>query len=107
MVTAGAKLSLTVPAETPETKVTSGAVVCVGVGGCFEMVSGIVPRAPGWIQSIGCEWIYRLGREPRRMWRRYLVGNLEFAIILMQQALARGPRSIPSTAPATSSGDRA
>jgi N-acetylglucosaminyldiphosphoundecaprenol N-acetyl-beta-D-mannosaminyltransferase len=74
------------------------ASVCVGVGGSFEMVTGIVPRAPRWMQSIGCEWVYRLCREPRRMWRRYLVGNLQFVWILLGQALSRG-------AHATSAGD--
>ena len=50
--------------------------VCIGVGGSFEIVGGIVPRAPMWAQNIGCEWLYRLCLEPRRMWRRYLIGNL-------------------------------
>ncbi len=82
------------------------ASVCIGVGGSFEMVTGIIPRAPRWIQSIGCEWLYRLCREPRRMWRRYLVGNLQFGWILLEQAFARGPRTAPETAHATSAGDR-
>jgi N-acetylglucosaminyldiphosphoundecaprenol N-acetyl-beta-D-mannosaminyltransferase len=56
--------------------------VAVGVGGTFEMISGRVPRAPGWIRHIGMEWCYRLLREPRRLWRRYLIGNLEFLFIL-------------------------
>jgi N-acetylglucosaminyldiphosphoundecaprenol N-acetyl-beta-D-mannosaminyltransferase len=56
--------------------------VAVGVGGTFEMISGRIPRAPGWIRHIGMEWCYRLLREPRRLWRRYLIGNLEFMFIL-------------------------
>ncbi len=56
--------------------------VAVGVGGTFEMISGRVPRAPEWIRNIGMEWFYRLAREPRRLWRRYLIGNLEFLFIL-------------------------
>jgi N-acetylglucosaminyldiphosphoundecaprenol N-acetyl-beta-D-mannosaminyltransferase len=56
--------------------------VAVGVGGTFEMISGRVPRAPEWIRRIGMEWCYRLLREPRRLWRRYLIGNLEFLLIL-------------------------
>ncbi len=83
-----------------------GASVCVGIGGSLEMVSGKVPRAPRWIREIGCEWLYRLCREPRRMWRRYLFGNLQFARILMQQVLARGVvRTIPENARATSAVD--
>jgi N-acetylglucosaminyldiphosphoundecaprenol N-acetyl-beta-D-mannosaminyltransferase len=63
--------------------------VCIGVGGSFEIVGGVVPRAPLWAQNIGCEWLYRLCREPRRMWRRYLIGNLEFANIVMRQRIRR------------------
>lgn len=63
--------------------------VCIGVGGTFEIVSGIVPRAPGWVQSFGCEWLYRLCREPRRMWRRYLIGNIEFSLIVLGQLIRR------------------
>jgi len=63
--------------------------VCIGVGGSFEIVGGVVPRAPLWAQNIGCEWLYRLSREPRRMWRRYLVGNLEFAAIVLRQRVRR------------------
>ena len=63
--------------------------VCIGVGGSFEIVGGVVPRAPMWTQNIGCEWLYRLCREPRRMWRRYLFGNLEFAAIVLRQRLRR------------------
>ncbi len=68
-----------------------GAPVCIGVGGSFEMVAGVVQRAPLWIQNLGCEWLYRLYQEPRRMWRRYLVGNLEFARIVLRQAFSNGP----------------
>jgi N-acetylglucosaminyldiphosphoundecaprenol N-acetyl-beta-D-mannosaminyltransferase len=63
--------------------------VCIGVGGSFEIVGGVVPRAPQWAQDIGCEWLYRLCREPRRMWRRYLIGNLEFAAIVVRQHMRR------------------
>jgi N-acetylglucosaminyldiphosphoundecaprenol N-acetyl-beta-D-mannosaminyltransferase len=63
--------------------------VCIGVGGTFEIVGGVVPRAPMWAQNIGCEWLYRLCREPRRMWRRYLIGNLEFASIVLRQRIRR------------------
>jgi N-acetylglucosaminyldiphosphoundecaprenol N-acetyl-beta-D-mannosaminyltransferase len=66
-----------------------GVPVSLGVGGSFEMVAGIVPRAPRWIQDIGCEWLYRLAREPRRMWRRYLAGNIEFGLIILRQAFSR------------------
>jgi N-acetylglucosaminyldiphosphoundecaprenol N-acetyl-beta-D-mannosaminyltransferase len=63
--------------------------VCVGVGGSFEMVAGVVRRAPLWIQKLNCEWLYRLCLEPRRLWRRYLIGNLEFAAIVIRQRVRR------------------
>jgi N-acetylglucosaminyldiphosphoundecaprenol N-acetyl-beta-D-mannosaminyltransferase len=66
-----------------------GVNVYMGVGGSFEMVGGVVPRAPAWIQNIGCEWLYRLCREPRRMWRRYLIGNLHFIAIVVSQRVRR------------------
>ena len=50
--------------------------VSIGVGGSFEMVAGVVRRAPIWMRELGYEWVYRLCREPRRLWRRYLLGNL-------------------------------
>jgi N-acetylglucosaminyldiphosphoundecaprenol N-acetyl-beta-D-mannosaminyltransferase len=63
--------------------------ICVGVGGSFEMVAGVISRAPRWIQNFGCEWLYRLCQEPRRMWRRYLIGNLRFAAIVARQRARR------------------
>src|SRR3984957_14865032 len=63
--------------------------ICIGVGGSFEMVAGVVPRAPLWIRNLHCEWLYRLCREPRRMWRRYLIGNAKFARIVASQCLRR------------------
>ena len=48
------------------------------VGALFDYVSGRVPRAPHWIADNGLEWIFRLAIEPRRMWRRYLLGNPAF-----------------------------
>ncbi len=63
--------------------------VCIGVGATFEMVAGVVPRAPLWMQNHACEWLYRLCLEPRRMWRRYLVGNVEFGAIVSRQWVRR------------------
>jgi N-acetylglucosaminyldiphosphoundecaprenol N-acetyl-beta-D-mannosaminyltransferase len=48
------------------------------VGALFDYVSGRTPRAPHWIADHGLEWIFRLAIEPRRMWRRYLLGNPAF-----------------------------
>lgn len=50
----------------------------MGVGGTFDVIAGFTKRAPRWMQNIGMEWFYRLIQEPRRMWRRYLIGNAKF-----------------------------
>lgn len=50
----------------------------MGVGGSFDVVAGVTRRAPRWMQRAGLEWCYRLLQEPRRMFRRYLVGNTAF-----------------------------
>jgi N-acetylglucosaminyldiphosphoundecaprenol N-acetyl-beta-D-mannosaminyltransferase len=63
--------------------------VLMGVGGTFEMVAGILGRAPVWMQRMGLEWFYRLCLEPRRMWRRYLIGNLVFGAIVVRQRARR------------------
>jgi N-acetylglucosaminyldiphosphoundecaprenol N-acetyl-beta-D-mannosaminyltransferase len=55
-----------------------GVAFVMGVGGSFDVVAGKVRRAPVWVQRIGCEWVYRLCQEPRRMWKRYLTGNSAF-----------------------------
>lgn len=50
----------------------------IAVGAAFAFVAGTVPQAPALFQTLGLEWAYRLMREPRRLWRRYLFGNLSF-----------------------------
>jgi N-acetylglucosaminyldiphosphoundecaprenol N-acetyl-beta-D-mannosaminyltransferase len=56
------------------------------VGALFDYVSGLVPRAPRWLADNGLEWIFRLGVEPQRMWRRYLIGNPAFLTHIAQEA---------------------
>jgi N-acetylglucosaminyldiphosphoundecaprenol N-acetyl-beta-D-mannosaminyltransferase len=56
----------------------------MGVGGSFDVVSGLVKRAPQWMQKFGLEWLYRLIQEPKRMWRRYLVGNTKFIFLVLK-----------------------
>jgi exopolysaccharide biosynthesis WecB/TagA/CpsF family protein len=53
----------------------TGCHVGVGVGAFLDFVSGRVTRAPGWMNRLGIEWLFRLVMEPGRLWRRYLVGN--------------------------------
>jgi N-acetylglucosaminyldiphosphoundecaprenol N-acetyl-beta-D-mannosaminyltransferase len=50
----------------------------VGVGAAFDFHAGLVPQAPAWMQRSGLEWLYRLAREPRRLWRRYARYNPRF-----------------------------
>jgi len=52
--------------------------LCFGVGGVFDIKAGIFKRAPDWMQKVGMEWFYRFMQEPRRMWKRYLIGNTKF-----------------------------
>jgi N-acetylglucosaminyldiphosphoundecaprenol N-acetyl-beta-D-mannosaminyltransferase len=60
----------------------------IGVGISFSFITGDVVRAPRWLQRCGLEWMHRLSQEPRRLFRRYLIEGLPFAISLMAGALA-------------------
>lgn len=51
---------------------------CVGIGAAFDFVAGTVPEAPNWMTRLGMEWLHRLASEPRRLWRRYIIGNALF-----------------------------
>ena len=63
------------------------APVLVGVGGLFDFFAGTVSRAPHAMRVIGCEWVWRLVLEPRRMARRYLIGNARFLVLAVAAAL--------------------
>ena len=58
-----------------------GVTFAMGVGGSFDIVAGVTRRAPLWMQRAGLEWAYRLLQEPRRMFKRYLVGNTRFILL--------------------------
>lgn len=69
----------------------TGATVAIAVGGLFDFYSGNIPRASLWIRRLGMEWIWRLLQEPRRLWRRYLLGNWCFmARIIKDLCMNRG-----------------
>ena len=53
-------------------------VVSVAVGAAFDYAAGTLQEAPLWLRAAGLEWAFRLAAEPRRLWRRYLFGNLRF-----------------------------
>jgi N-acetylglucosaminyldiphosphoundecaprenol N-acetyl-beta-D-mannosaminyltransferase len=59
--------------------------VMVGVGAAFDFHAGTVKRAPLWWQKHGLEWLYRLGSEPRRLLKRYLVTNTIFVVGFLRQ----------------------
>jgi N-acetylglucosaminyldiphosphoundecaprenol N-acetyl-beta-D-mannosaminyltransferase len=63
------------------------APLLVGVGAAFDFHAGIVSQAPGWMQRNGLEWLYRLSREPRRLWRRYVFQNPRFVMAFARQYL--------------------
>jgi N-acetylglucosaminyldiphosphoundecaprenol N-acetyl-beta-D-mannosaminyltransferase len=61
------------------------AKVMIGIGGSFELIAGLRKRAPLLLQKAGCEWLWRLCMEPRRLWRRYLFGNAIFIFLVFKQ----------------------
>jgi N-acetylglucosaminyldiphosphoundecaprenol N-acetyl-beta-D-mannosaminyltransferase len=63
------------------------APLLVGVGAAFDFHAGLVPQAPAWMQRSGLEWVYRLAREPRRLWRRYARYNPRFIAGFLRQYL--------------------
>jgi N-acetylglucosaminyldiphosphoundecaprenol N-acetyl-beta-D-mannosaminyltransferase len=66
----------------------SGIALCVGAS--IDFLTGKSVRAPLWLQKMGLEWAYRLGREPLRLWRRYLVESPKVFRIFMAERALRG-----------------
>jgi N-acetylglucosaminyldiphosphoundecaprenol N-acetyl-beta-D-mannosaminyltransferase len=63
--------------------------VLLGIGASLDFVAGTVKRAPKPVSNLGLEWAWRLAQEPRRLWRRYLINDPKFALILAR-TLRRG-----------------
>ena len=63
------------------------APLLIGVGAAFDFHAGLKKQAPLWMQRNGLEWLFRLLAEPRRLWRRYLVNNPLFIMLILMQAL--------------------
>lgn len=63
--------------------------VALTVGALFDYIAGRVPRGPRWITDHGFEWLWRLVVEPRRLWRRYLIGNPAFLLRVIRQRFSR------------------
>ncbi|MBQ2281291.1 MAG: WecB/TagA/CpsF family glycosyltransferase [Kiritimatiellae bacterium] len=70
--------------------------VLVAVGAAFNFHSGRVKQAPAWMQKHSLEWLYRLWAEPRRLWKRYIIGNPHFILLLLKQWLFRIPKKLGS-----------
>ena len=64
--------------------------ILMGVGGLFDFYSGNIARAPVWMREIGIEWVYRLLQEPKRMWKRYIIGNPLFLFRVMKWKMTEG-----------------
>jgi len=63
------------------------APVLLGVGAAFDFNAGTIKRAPLWMQRYGLEWMHRLAQEPRRLWRRYFLGNSRFFLLVAGDVL--------------------
>lgn len=59
--------------------------VFMGVGGSFDVISGNISRAPKWVQKINMEWLYRMLQEPKRLFKRYFVGNWKFIVAIAKE----------------------
>ena len=59
--------------------------VSIGIGVSFEFVAGMVKRAPVWMQKAGLEWFWRLMMEPGRLWKRYLIDDMYFFLLIVKQ----------------------
>ena len=67
--------------------------VFMGVGGSFDVISGNIPRAPRWIQKIGMEWFFRVLQEPRRLAKRYFIGNFKFVSAVVKEKYVKNKKS--------------
>lgn len=63
----------------------TSAPVLIGIGSALDIISGRIPRAPRWMQRNGLEWLFRLSREPGRLWRRYLWEDAPFVWLMLGQ----------------------
>jgi N-acetylglucosaminyldiphosphoundecaprenol N-acetyl-beta-D-mannosaminyltransferase len=65
------------------------APISIGVGATFDFLSGSVKRAPDFMQKTGLEWFWRLSQEPGRLWKRYLVDDAQFLVLLLKELRKR------------------
>ncbi len=67
--------------------ISTGARLGIGVGAFLDFSAGVFPRAPTWMQNLKIEWLFRMSLEPRRLWKRYLLGGPVFLGRVAWQAL--------------------
>lgn len=70
-----------------------GSAVIQGVGGSFDVMAGLVKRAPIWMQRVGIEWLYRVLQEPRRMFWRYVRTNAQCGWVFLRALLMPSSRT--------------
>lgn len=61
----------------------------ISVGAVFDFYAGTIKRAPKWLINLGLEWLYRLIKEPKRMWKRYLIGNVIFMFSIIREKIIK------------------
>lgn len=61
------------------------AKIIASIGAVFDFYAGTVTRAPKWIIKLGLEWLYRFIKEPRRLWKRYLINNTKFVFYVLKE----------------------
>ena len=59
----------------------------LAIGATIDFEAGNVQRSPAWMSTAGLEWLYRLVKEPGRLWKRYLVEDLGFFVLVLRQKL--------------------
>lgn len=63
--------------------------ILLGVGAAFDFHANVVPRAPKFMRKLGLEWLHRLIRQPKKLWRRYLVTNTRFVVNIFFESVRR------------------
>lgn len=76
-----------------EHRAALGSAVVLTSGGLFDWLSGRNARAPQWMIKAGFEWLWRLFIEPKRLWRRYVIGNPEFMIRVVRSSITHRRRT--------------
>ncbi len=74
------------------------AKVVLAVGQATDIIAGVKSRCPSPLSKLGLEWVYRLAKDPRRLWKRYLVTNSLFLLLLLRSKLTGGNADSPNAA---------